>query len=161
MFCLPVPATCFCFFVDGVGAVRPPEARRAQVRLLAWGTLPFPPFQVKFTSHSFHLNQGLLWQLSLLAFMAWNPGLPTPSSRPSPGPGKAFIGVSAGIHLPGLPGGSHWPLRPLQEQPSSLQPGQGAGSRGGSGGPMPWAPGWLPGGRGLQSPPISEPRVCS
>lgn len=26
--------------------------------LLAWGTLPFPPFQVKFTSHSFHLNQG-------------------------------------------------------------------------------------------------------
>lgn len=53
--------------------------------LLAWGTLPFPAFQVKFTSHSFHLNQGLLCrQLSLLAFMAWNPGLPTPSSPGSP-----------------------------------------------------------------------------
>ncbi|OWK09884.1 PRKCH [Cervus elaphus hippelaphus] len=41
--------------------------------------------KVQFTSHSFHLNQGLLCrQLSLLAFMAWNPGLPTPSSLGSP-----------------------------------------------------------------------------
>ena len=49
--------------------------------LLAWGALPFPAFQVEFASHSFHLNQGLLCRLlSLLAFMAWNPSLPTPSS---------------------------------------------------------------------------------
>ena len=42
LFCLPVPATCFCFFVDGVGGVRPPEARSTQVRAAGLGYTAFP-----------------------------------------------------------------------------------------------------------------------
>lgn len=38
-----------------------------------------------------------------------------------------------GIHLPGLPG-NHWPLRPLQEQPSRCSLARETGAGGGSGG---------------------------
>lgn len=48
----------------------------------AWWMLPVLLLQVKSPSHCFHLHQCLLCQqLGLLAFTAWNPGPPTPSSQ--------------------------------------------------------------------------------